>query len=79
MYKVTPNGQNSRVGKQLLFISWFEIFKCYAFSRKVVMVSLDREITKRKILALPPSLTEGKTLSGDRFLLELDYIFLRSP
>ena len=43
------------------------------------MVSLDREITKRKILALPPSLTEGKTLSRDRFLLELRLHFSSQP
>jgi hypothetical protein len=30
-----------------------------------------REITKGKILAPPPLLTEGKTLNRDRFLLEL--------
>lgn len=34
------------------------------------------EITRRKILALPPLLTEGKTLNGDRFLLEFKTGFL---
>lgn len=55
-----------------------ELWACRAKNAPLVSLCGQRNYQK-KTLAPPPLLTEGKTLNGDRFLLESDWVSLHSP